>query len=166
MSILGITVLQGEAAMVVVGVALGVTLISSLLHRKFVDRKKMDEVRAKVETHQKEYLAAQEAKDAKRLARLEAEQKEIMDALKDNMMASMKPTLITMPVVLILIWQLGAWYGGIGPLIDLPFGVPLLTKAVAEIGVANGVDWFGIYLVVAIGAALFLEYGLRKILKV
>ena len=160
------TLIHAEAVFVVIGVAAAITILSSVLHRKFVDRTKMDTLRTRMEAHQKEYLAATEAKDKKALARLDAEQQAMMAALKDNMMATMKPTLITMPVVLGIIWLMGSWYGALGPLVDLPFGVPFLTRAVAEAGVANGVDWFGIYLVVAIGLALLLEYGLRKLLKV
>ena len=166
MEIFGATVLYGDALMVTIGVAIGVTLLSSLLHRKVVDKKRMDEIRGRIEKHQKDYMEANKANDTKKVAQLDKEQAEIMGLVKENMMASMKPTLVTMPVVLILIWLMGSWYGSLGPIIDLPFGLPMLTHAAEEIGVINGVDWFGMYIMSAISTALFLELVLRRIFKI
>ncbi|MCK4327824.1 MAG: DUF106 domain-containing protein [Candidatus Diapherotrites archaeon] len=163
--LLGAKLLYPTVVLTVAGIAICITLFSSLVHRKAVDRKHMDAVRERMEKHQKEYLKANEAGDKKRLAQLEREQAEIMGAVKDNMMASLKPTLMTMPVVLILIWLMGSWYGGLGPVLDLPFGLPFLTHAVEEAGIVNGVDWFGLYIASAISTALFLELVLRKIFK-
>ena len=56
--IIGIKLIYPVAAMTVVGVAVGISLFSSVLHRKVVDRRKMDDVREKIEKHQKEYLEA------------------------------------------------------------------------------------------------------------
>lgn len=162
---LGIIVLHGEPIGIVMGIAIGITLLSSLLHRKVVDKKRMDEIRARIEKHQKDYMAANKANDTKKVAQLDKEQGEIMGLVKENMMASMKPSLVTMPIVLLLIWLMGSWYGSIGPLMDLPWGIPFLTHAVGELGVINGVDWFGLYLVSAISTALFLELVLRRIFK-
>ena len=163
--IYGVKLLYPAAVMTVTGIAVGVTLFSSLLHRKVVDRKKMDAERQRIEAHQKEYLAASEAKDTKKIAKLDAEQQEIMGLVKQNMMDSMKPSMITLPFVLVLIWLMGEWYGKLGAIVELPFGVPFITKAVEAAGVVNGVDWFGLYLVSAIVTALGLELVLRKLFK-
>ncbi len=161
----GAILLYPDAVFTVIGVAICITLFSSLLHRKVVDRKRMDEIRKQIESHQKEYTEASKSGDKKKMAQLDSEQKQIMGLVKENMMASMKPTLITMPVVLILIWLMGSWYGELGPIIDLPFGLPFLTNAVEEAGIVNGVNWFGIYISTALTTALSLELVLRRILK-
>lgn len=170
--ILGATLINADAVMVVVGVAMGITLFSSLIHRKITDRKKMDEVREKIEKHQKEYLAAQNAGDKKKVAQLDKEQEQIMKLVKDNMMSSMKPSLVTLPVVLLIIWLMGSWYGKIGAIIEMPFGIPFLTRTfegalnpMTGLLIQNGMDWFGLYILVAISTALFLELVLRKIFK-
>lgn len=162
---LGVQLLYPTAAMTVFAIAVCVTLFSSLLHRKLVDRSHMDALRERIELHQKEYLAASKADDKKRLAQLDKEQQEIMRLVKENMMSSMKPTLVTMPIVLILIWLMSTWYGNLGAIIDLPFGIPFLTHAVTEAGIINGMDWFGIYIATALSTALGLELVLRKLLK-
>ncbi|MFC2174949.1 EMC3/TMCO1 family protein [archaeon] len=165
MEILGAKLFYPTVVLTVTGVAVGITLFSSLMHRRSGSRKQMDAVRERMEKHQKEYLKATEAKDKKLLAKLDREQAEIMGEVKKNMTASLKPTLMTMPVVLILIWLMGSWFGELGPILELPIGIPFLTQAVEEAGIINGVDWFGLYLVSAIGTALFLEVVLRKLLK-
>jgi len=171
--ILGATLINAEAVYMVIGVAVGITLFSSLLHRKMVNRNKMDEIRAKIEAHQKKYLAAQDAKDKKKIAQLDKEQSQIMKLVKENMMASMKPSLVTLPVVLLIIWLMGSWYGKIGAIIEMPFGIPFLTKAfegainpITGLAIERGMDWFGLYILIAIGTALILELVLRKVFKV
>ncbi|MCD6522862.1 MAG: DUF106 domain-containing protein [Candidatus Diapherotrites archaeon] len=165
MEILGIKLVYPTATAIVICTACGISIFSALMHRKMVDRKRMDEIRKRIETHQKEYLEAQKAGDKKKMSKLEQEQAEILGLVKQNMMNSMKPTLFTMPLVLLVIWYLGAQYGAMGPLIDLPFGIPFLTKSVAETGIINGVDWFGLYLVSAITTGLLIELVLRRIMK-
>ncbi len=170
---MGMTLLNAEAVYTVVGIAAGITIFSSLVHRKMVDRKEMDRIRARIEAHQKQYLAAQKANDKKEMARLEKEQAEVMKLVKENMMASMKPSLITLPIVLIIFWLLKVWYEGAGPIIEMPFGIPFLTSAVNGTinpitvhAVQNGMGWFGLYIVVSIGTAIILELVLRKVFKV
>ena len=143
-----------------------VSIFSSTVHRKLVDRKAMDATRGRVETHQKAYLAAQKEGDEKKMKRLEEEQKIILDDMKKNMMASLKPSLVTMPVILLLIWVMGAQFGDLGPIMELPIGLPFLTHALPEAGILNGMDWFGLYIVVAITSSMLMEFIVfRKILK-
>ena len=97
--------------------------------------------------------------------KLEKEQGEILGLVKENMMASMKPSLYTLPVVLAGIWGLGYFYGTIGPIVDMPFAVPFLTHPLAEAGIVNGMDWFGLYILLAIGSSLILELVLKKVFK-
>lgn len=163
--ILGIKLLYPAAAYMVTGLSLIVAALSSAIHRVVVDRKKMDAVREKLDAHQKEMIAAQKENDQKKLKRLEKDQEEVMRLLKENMIASMKPALFTMPVFLVLLWWLNTTYAPLGPLVDLPIGVPFLTHAVEAVGVLNGVDWFGIYLVIVIGTSLSLELALRGLFK-
>jgi len=165
MELIGVKLIYPVAVVTVLGIAVGITLFSSLLHRKVVDRKKADEVKQRIEDHQKQYSAAAKANDKKALARLDKQQEEIMGLVKQNMMDSMKPSMITLPFVLGLIWLLGEWYGKLGAIMDLPFGVPFVTRAFETAGVINGVDWFGLYLVSAIVTALGLELVLRKLFK-
>jgi uncharacterized membrane protein (DUF106 family) len=162
---MGITFLQPTSVLIVAFIAVGVSLFSAFVHRKMVDRKKMDEIREKIEQHQKEYMKAQKEDNQKKLKQLEKKQSMIFDLVKKNMMMSMKPLFFTMPVFLVIIWLMGAQYGEAGPLMDLPFSVPLLTYSVPEINVSNAVSWFGIYLVVALCTGLSVELMLKKVLK-
>jgi uncharacterized membrane protein (DUF106 family) len=163
--LLGIKLIYPAAAFMVFGLSVIVSLLSSAVHRVLVDRKKMDAVRERMESHQKEFLEAQKANDQKRVAKLEKEQEEIMGLVKDNMLTSMKPALFTMPVFLVLIWWLGGNYGSLGPIVDMPFGIPFLTKATATMGVVNGMDWFAVYILIAISASLILELVLGRLRK-
>ncbi|MBN3037484.1 MAG: DUF106 domain-containing protein [Candidatus Diapherotrites archaeon] len=165
MELLGIKLIYPTSAAIVAVAAIGVSLVSIMLHGKMVDRSKMDDVRKRVEEHQKQFLEAQKNNDTKRVAKLEREQEAIMKEVRQNMTASMKPTLITMPIVLLLIWFLGDQFGKVGPLMDLPFGIPFLTKAVADAGIVNGMDWFAVYLVCALTTSLSIELVFRKLWK-
>jgi len=166
MEIFGAKLIYPMVIVTVMGIAIGITMFSSILNKKTGNKAKMDAVRERMEKHQKQYLAATEAKDKKKIAQLDREQKEIMGLVKENMMGSMKPMMVTMPVVLILIWLMGSWYGSLGPILDLPMGLPFLTHAAEEAGIVNGVDWFGLYIVSAITTALFLEVVVRRYLKI
>jgi uncharacterized membrane protein (DUF106 family) len=125
----------------------------------------MDAIRKRVESHQKEMLQAQKDKDQKKMDKLEKEQSKIMGLVKDNMIASMKPALFTMPIFLVLIWFMSGNYAHLGPILELPIGVPFLTHAAETAGIINGMDWFGLYIVIAIGTSLSLELVLRQWLK-
>ncbi len=170
--LLGATLINADAVFVVIGAALSITLFSSLVQRKMMDKSKMDEIRKRVEAHQKAYLKAQKEENKQEIKRLDAQQAEIMGLVKENMMGSMKPSLVTLPVVLILIWLMGSWYGKIGAILELPFGIPFLTKTfegtinpMTGMLIQNGMDWFGLYILVAIGSALSIQLILKKVLK-
>lgn len=163
MDILGIQLIQPQAAITVMGIAIGISMFSSIIHKKLVDRKKMEEIRKRIEKHQKDQVAAQKADDKKKLKQLEREQAEVMNLLKKNFMMSMKPMLFTMPVFLIILWFLRTSYDGAGALIDMPFGIPFLSYA-GE-GFKNGMNWFGIYLISAIGTSLTIELIVRKVIN-
>lgn len=162
----GVKILYEVAAFVTAGMAILVSIFSIIYHRKVVDRKEMDEIRKRIEEHQKQYLEAQKKNDTIKLKKLEQEQAEVLSLLKKNMLTSMKPALITLPIVLIIIWILSYFYGSLGPLIDLPFSIPFLTHPLEEAGIVNGMDWFGLYLISAISISLILELILRKIFKI
>jgi len=164
--LLGIKLIYPAAVYMVGGLSLIVSLLSSSIHRVVVDRKKMDAIRKRVEEHQKEMLQAQKDEDQKKMKKLEMEQNEIMGLVKENMIASMKPALFTMPIFLVLIWFLSGNYAVLGPILELPIGLPFLTRAVEAAGIVNGVDWFGLYIVIAIGTSLSLELVLRQWLKI
>jgi len=162
---MGITFLNPQAAIIVASIAVLASLISAAIHRKMVDRKKMDEIRERIEKHHKEYMKAQKEGNSKKLKQLEKQQSMIFDLVKKNMMMSMKPLFITMPVFLVVLWFLGSQYGSGGPLLNMPFSIPLLTYSVPEASITNGVSWFGLYLVVAIVTGLSLELVLKKVFK-
>ena len=164
MEILGIQLLEPTAVLTVMAIGIGVSLFSAALHRKMVDRKKMDEIRKRIETHQKEQLAAQKSDDKKKLKQLEHEQREVMGLLKKNFMMSMKPLIITMPVFLVILWWMRNQFDQFKALLELPFGIPFLTYAVENTVIVNGMSWFGVYLISAIGTSIVVELVLRKVL--
>lgn len=161
--ILGIQFLYPDAVLTVIAISIGASLFSAALHRIMVDRKKMDEIRKKIENHQKEYLAAQKANDQKKIKQLERQQMEVMGLLKKNFMMSMKPLFISMPIFLVVLWFMRTTYDPMGALLDLPIGIPFLSYAIPDMGVSNGMNWFGLYLVFALGTSLTIEMAMRKI---
>jgi len=166
MDFLGINIIYPAAAGIVAVVAVFVSILSSVMHTKFGDRKGMDALQERIRKNQAAFLDAQKSGDDKKMKRLEAEQKAIMSEFQSKMMKNMKPTIISMPLFLIIIWFLSSNYDKMGPLVDLPFGIPFLTNPVVEAGVVNGVTWFGIYLLTALSMALFLELVVKKALGV
>lgn len=160
--ILGIQVIHPESVMAIISIAIGISLFSAFVHKKLVDRRKMDEIRKRIEDHQKRYLKAQKEGDQKKIAQLEREQTEIMGLVKKNFMMSMKPVFITMPIFLVVLWWMGQTFGKMGPMLDLPFPIPLLTYSVEELGVVNGISWIGLYMIVAIPTSLIIEFILKK----
>lgn len=164
MEIIGITFLYPEAVFSVIGIAMAVSIFSSLVHKKMVDRKKMDEIRKRIETHQKDLLAAQKADDKKKIKQLESQQTEVMGLLKKNFMMSMKPMFVTMPVLLVLLWLMRNTFDPMGALLDLPVSIPFLSYEIPDMGVTNGMNWFGIYIIFAIGTSLIIELIVRKVL--
>ncbi|MCD6414838.1 MAG: DUF106 domain-containing protein [Candidatus Diapherotrites archaeon] len=165
MNIIGIQLIYPDAVMAVVAISTGVSLFSVFVHRKLVDRKKMDEIRKRIEEHQKKYLKAQKEGNQKEITRLEREQANVMKLLKKNFMMSMKPVFITMPVFLLLLWWMRGMYDKLGPMLDLPISIPFLTHPVAELGVANGVGWIGLYIVISIATSLTIELILKALKK-
>jgi len=164
MGILGITILNGSAFLIAV-IGSGLAIFSRSLNKKLVDKIKMDETRKRVKAHQEQYVEAQKIGDAKLVAKLEAEQKEIMSLVKKNMFSTLKPSLIRMPVILGVIWFLRNQYSNAGPMIDIPIALPFLTHSFPELGIINGVDWFGLYIGAALVTGLGLELIFRTILK-
>jgi uncharacterized membrane protein (DUF106 family) len=184
MEILGINLLQETSAFAVSFLALFVSTVSGIIHRKMVDRKKLDRVREEIEKHQKAYLEAQKSKDEKKLKKLEAEQARILGLVKQNMIDSMKPTLVVMLIVIPMFWYLNTTYSDSGPLVQLPVSLPLLTYCIDPVrdGCANQTQyvadtgvitvegdgfmgWFGLYIILALTSGITIEFINWKVLK-
>ncbi len=163
--IFGLQIIYPDVFVVIIFTAALLSGISIAIHRKLVDPKRMEEIRKKIEEHQKRYLEAQKSGDKKELQKLEAEQEEIMALVKENMYNSFKPMFITTPIVLFIIWMFGSMYGSLGAIINLPFGLPILTRPFPEMGVQNGIDWLGLYIVSAIIISLTLQLIIKRIDK-
>ncbi len=156
-SIFGIEIVYPGVFAVITITSVLLSAVSIWISRKMVNPKRAEEIRKKIEDHQKRYLEAQKAGDKKELQKLEAEQEEIMELVKENMYNSMKPMFITTPLVLIILWLFGMWYGKLGAIIALPYGLPVLTKPFPDMGIQYGIDWFGLYILLAITANLIIQ---------
>ncbi len=156
-NVLGMEIIYPDIFTVIVITAISLSAVSIYISRRVNNPKKAEELKKRIEEHQKKYLEAQKAGDKKALDRLEAEQAEIMNQVKENMYNSMKPMFITTPLVLVILWLFGTWYGSLGPIIGLPFGIPFLTKQFMEMHIQNGVDWLGLYIITAIIASLAVQ---------
>lgn len=163
-SILGMNVIYPYVTLTVILIALLVSVLSTFLHRKITDRERMNEIREKIEEHQEKYFEAHEEGDEEEMEKLEKEQEKVMELLKENIKNSLKPMLVTTPVILGVIFVLRSTYSPLGPLVELPFGVPFITQNIPAAGIQNGIDWFMIYIMFAMTTGLGLELGLRKIL--
>ena len=162
MQILGMSILHPVPFLVVIIIATLLDIGSIFIHRKLVDPKRSEEIKRKIEDHQKRYVEAQKIGDKKELERLEDEQDEIMKLVKESMYSSFKPMLITTPIVLVLLWILGDVYGGLGPIVSLPFGIPFITHPFKDMGIINGMDWLGLYITWAVIVSLILQVFTRR----
>ena len=155
------TIIYPGPFMVVTLTAIVSSAISIWLTRKMTNMERSKEIKRRIEEHQKKYLEAQKKGDKKELQRLEAEQAEVMGLLKENMYNSMKPMFITTPAILVVLWLFGVWYGKLGAIVSLPFSIPFITKPFKDMGIANGMDWLGLYIIVGILASLSIQIGLK-----
>ncbi len=160
--VIGIKVFYPLTFLWVCGLAIAVTIFSLYIHKKMVNQEKMEEVRKRMEEHQKKYMEAKKSGDKKLIARLENEQDEIMRAFKENMYQSLKPLFITTPIVLLLLWVMGSAYGPLGAIIELPFGIPFLTRAFQDAGIQNGIDWLGLYILIALVVSIIGQIILKR----
>lgn len=161
----GMQILRPWVFTVVTTVATLMSVGSLYIHRKIVDPKRMAEIRKKIEEHQREYTEAQKANDKKKVKELEDEQEKIMELVKENMYASFKPMIITTPIVLGVLWVFGVWYGPLGPIVSMPFGIPFITKAFKAARIANGMDWLGLYILWALIVSLVVQMIIKYIDK-
>ena len=124
MTFFGIELLNNGAFYTVVLIAIGVTIISILLNRKFVDQDRMKAMQEKSRVHQKEMDAALKSKDKAKISEMEKAQKEIMKEFGEVMKGSMGYMVVIIIAVFPLFMFMGSMYH---PFADLQTGTTLAS---------------------------------------
>ena len=93
-------------ALTVFIVAFIVSLITTIANKYLVDQDQLNEQQAKMKAFQKELREAQKRGDGKEVARLQAQQAEMMGDQTAMMTNQFKPMLVTfVPIILIFFWM-------------------------------------------------------------
>lgn len=89
-------------------IAFIISLISTVANKLLVDQDEMNEIQQKSKEFQKRLRDAQKRGDGKELAKLQAEQTEMMKAQSKMMTNSFKPMIVTMVPILLIFWWMRA----------------------------------------------------------
>ena len=93
-------------ALTVVIVAFIVSLITNIANKYLVDQDKVNESQKKSKELSSKLREAQKNGDGKEIAKLQAEQTEMLKNQNEVMMESFKPMIVTMvPIILIFFWM-------------------------------------------------------------
>jgi len=125
-------------------IAGAIVLFTFIVRKIMTDQSKQDKMKLKQKTINKEYQEAMKSGDEKRIKAAEAQYKELMGLIKDNLKDNFKPLYVTMIPVLIIFWVLKDAYDGTGVIMTLPL-------------VGWELSWFWWYLIVAIVCSLIFE---------
>jgi uncharacterized membrane protein (DUF106 family) len=121
---------------VILAVAIAVAYLVTLLTKRMVNWALVKENKQKVDEYYKEYREATRSRDMKAMHKIKQRQSEIMKLQNQNMMQTLKPTIVYF-VPLIILWvtltgYFSGWVVAWMPFIriDLPFLGPLVTFGV------------------------------------
>ena len=90
-------------------VAFIVSLITTIANKFLVDQDEMNEIQANMKEFQEELREAQRTGDGKKMAKLQAQQADMMKDQSKMMSNSFKPMIVTMiPILLIFWWMRGS----------------------------------------------------------
>lgn len=103
-------------------VAFIVSLITTVANKLLVDQDEMNEIQTNMKAFQKELREAQKSGDGKKMAKLQAQQADMMKDQSKMMTNSFKPMIVTMvPILLIFWWMRGSIISNI--VVSLPQSV-------------------------------------------
>jgi len=128
-----------EIALIAIAISLG----SAIVNKKVVDQKRNKEIQKQVSDFQKRYNEAKRKGDKEQIAKLEAEQKEVMALSMELMKNSFKPMLYTFVPIIVIFFFLNSIYANTGNVVDVP--------------VIGMLGWFWWYFLVAIVTGLGFE---------
>jgi uncharacterized membrane protein (DUF106 family) len=128
--------LYNYALFVILAVAIVVAFVVTYLTKYMVNWQLVKENKAKISEYYKEYREAMKARDVKAMHKIKQRQVEIMKLQNQNMVQTLKPTIVYI-IPLFLLWitltgVFGGWVVAWMPFvrIDLPFYGPLVTFGV------------------------------------
>jgi len=101
-------------------------VVSQLLRRKLVDTKKLKREQARMKELQKQVQGLLKQNDEKSRQKADELQKEMLELMNRTMGGSMKPLLVTLPIIFVVYWVLGNMFSGIP--IEIPFAVPVVHR--------------------------------------
>jgi uncharacterized membrane protein (DUF106 family) len=159
-----------EAAIVIFLATIALALISKILQRKLIDRKKMLEYQSSIKADQKRFnLLLKEAEKNKK--EIEELQTQILKQNTEMMNMNLKLSLFTMPAFLVAFWFLGSLYNGqnLVSIIPLPtFNNFYLLNPVSwiPVGFAMTAGYYKMYFFYYMISAIimsFIEKGYDKL---
>ncbi|MBI1974162.1 TMCO1/EMC3 family protein [Candidatus Micrarchaeota archaeon] len=107
-------ILITQAAIEVTAIGIAVSLASGLISKRITNQKRMKEIKEKMTGLQKRMAEARKSGNQDEIKRLEAEQKQLAPLMKEMMVGSFKPMMITFIPLLLVLGFLGSTYGNYG----------------------------------------------------
>ena len=132
-------------------IAMVISIASAIVNKKVTNQKRMKEIKNKVSDFQKRYNEAKKGGNKELIAKMEAEQKEVMALSMEMMTGSFKPMLFTFLPIIAIFFLLQQKYMGESAVITLP--------------VIGTLGWFWWYFIVAIVAGLCFEAVYKAVTK-
>ena len=154
-------------ALTVVIVAFIVSLITNIANKYLVDQDKVNESQKKSRELSSRLREAQKKGDGKEIAKLQAEQTEMLKNQNEVMMQSFKPMIVTMvPIVLIFFWMRASPISHLVLILPTPAYWLTLTPFWHTIGsilyggkatIPNGIGWLLWYMICTFGMSQILR---------
>ena len=154
-------------ALTVVIVAFIVSLITNIANKYLVDQDKVNESQNKSKELSSKLREAQKSGDGKEIAKLQAEQTEMLKNQNEVMMESFKPMIVTMvPIILIFFWMRASSISHLVLILPAPAYWPTLTPFWHFIGpmlyggkatIPYGIGWLLWYMICTFGMSQILR---------
>ncbi|MDD5148295.1 MAG: EMC3/TMCO1 family protein [Candidatus ainarchaeum sp.] len=133
-------------------------IVSQILQRKFLDRKKMKESQEQIKQMQKrlnELLKKQDEQSKKEAMRL---QNEMLQTMNAQMKGSMKHMLISLPIFWIVFAIVGALY--LGVMITAPVALPVIHRNFS-FEITQTISWLWWYIYCSIIFSIIISIVLK-----
>ena len=138
--------------LIILCAALGISLISSLLHRFLINQNDVRQLKNEIK-YQKE-RSDKARKSGDKGVETEAS-KELMGLSGKQMKLTMKPLMYTMIVVIAILGFMSSTYGEV--IIDLPISMPTLSWAFPFLAFTKQYSWFFWYILASIPATFLFR---------
>ncbi|HLD58466.1 MAG TPA: EMC3/TMCO1 family protein [archaeon] len=143
-------------------VSFAMAIVSQILQRKLIDRKKMKQSQEQMKAMQKQLkeLAKQDNEKARQeSARI---QNEMLKSMNENMKGSMKHMVVSLPIFFVVFAVAGGLYGG--QLVHLPFPLPVVHRDFS-FEITATVSWLWWYIYCSLAFSIIFSIILKAVDK-